>query len=332
VNSTPKPNSEPLPLAERNVALGYRQFGDPLSVLALETTALVPCTADLLRVEMQFAPINASDLIPITGAYRHRVQPPLIAGYEGVGTVIDAPPRYRHLLGQRMLPLRSAGTWQRYIDCDPKLAISVPPDIPSTLAARAYINPLAALLMLQQWSPAGKRVLITAGGSACALLLAQWARHMGASTINVVHRAPQHAARLQALGLVSLPETQREEIAAVAQQSDVVFDAVGGEIGQLIWQALPTQAQFVAYGVLSGKPVQVNATCPALHWFHVRHTLDELPHQDWQQLFCEIWPLLRASECGEVEIFPLVQWQDAIQCYHQSGRNRKPLLDMSETD
>lgn len=282
-----------------------------------------------MRVAMQFAPINASDLIPITGAYRHRVSPPLIAGYEGVGTVVAAPPAFSHLLGQRVLPLRGVGTWQRYVDCDPLIAVPVPPDISTTLAARAYINPLAALLMLRQWSPAGKRVLITAGGSACALLLAQWARQMGASSITAIHRAPQHGARLQQLGIAALDETQRAEIAAAAQQCDRVFDAVGGEIGQLIWQALSVDAEFIAYGVLSGKPVRVNAPRPALHWFHVRHTLEDLAHQDWQTLFREIWPLLRASECAEVEIFPLAHWRDAIQCYHQSGRERKPLLQIS---
>ncbi|MGK3137817.1 zinc-dependent alcohol dehydrogenase family protein [Pantoea trifolii] len=312
-----------------NLALAYRQFGDPASVLTLESSALAPCAAGLLRVAMQFAPINASDLIPITGAYRHRVSPPLIAGYEGVGTVMATPPAFSHLLGQRVLPLRGVGTWQRYVDCDPLIAVPVPPDISTTLAARAYINPLAALLMLKQWSPAGKRVLITAGGSACALLLAQWARQMGASSITAIHRAPQHGARLQQLGIAALAETQRAEIASAAQQCDLVFDAVGGEVGQLIWQALSVDAEFIAYGVLSGKPVRVNAPRPALHWFHVRHTLEDLAHQDWQRLFSELWPLLRASECGEVEIFPLAHWREAIQCYHQSGRERKPLLQIS---
>ncbi|WP_343553597.1 zinc-dependent alcohol dehydrogenase family protein [Pantoea sp.] len=328
MNSTPKPNSESLPIND-NLALVYRQFGDPLSVLALVSPSLLPCAPEKLRVAMQFAPINASDLIPITGAYRHRVQPPLIAGYEGVGTVISAPPAFAYLLGQRVLPLRSGGTWQRYIDCAPLLAIPVPADISSSLAARAYINPIAAWLMLKKWSPKNKRVLITAGGSACALLLAQWARQMGADSVTAIHRAPAHTKRLQALGIDTLLETQRDAVTAAAQRCDLVFDAVGGEIGQLLWQSLPLEAQFVAYGVLSGKPLQVTAARPALHWFHVRHSLADLAHQDWQQWFTELWPLLRSSECGEVEIFPIAQWQEAIRCYQQSGRARKPLLQLS---
>jgi NADPH:quinone reductase-like Zn-dependent oxidoreductase len=37
-----------------------------------------------LRVRMHYSPVNASDLIPITGAYRHRTPLPAVAGYEGL--------------------------------------------------------------------------------------------------------------------------------------------------------------------------------------------------------------------------------------------------------
>lgn len=319
-----------MPITDRNLALWYRQFGDPVDVLTLESSSLAPCSAGLLRVQMHYAPVNASDLIPITGAYRHRVAPPQVAGYEGVGTVISAPSAYSHLVGQRVLPLRGVGCWQHYVDIDPQLAIPVPEDIKSTLAARAYINPLAALLMLQQWPVSGKNVLITAGGSACALLLAQWAKLRGARRVVMVYRSSAHAEKLHALGLSALQETARDAIEAVSAQTDIVFDAVGGDVGQLIWRTLPEHAHFVAYGVLSGAPVKVNAARPALHWFHVRHTLGDIGAAPWQQLFSKIWPLLRDSECGEVEIFPLKEWRAAIESYHQSGRAHKPLLCLDE--
>lgn len=315
-----------MPLTQRNLALWYRQFGDPTRVLTLEPSPLPPCAANMLRVQMQYAPVNASDLIPITGAYRHRVTPPKIAGYEGVGTVVQAPPAFQYLLGQRVLPLRGEGCWQRFVDIDAELAIAVPDDVPSPVAARAYINPLAALLMLKQWPVAGKSVMITAGGSACAMLLAQWAQQQGANRVVMVYRAASHATRIQAMGFSGIQTTEYEAMRAVSAGTDIVFDAVGGDCGQLIWQSLPVHAHFVAYGVLSGQPVQVKTARPTLHWFHVRHTLGEIHPTQWQQLFAELWPLLRNSECGEVEVFPFTAWRAAIKCYHQSGRTRKPLL------
>lgn len=315
--------------AAENTALIFRQFGNPSKVLSLEPSPLTPLASSQLRVQMQFAPVNASDLIPITGAYRHRVTPPQVAGYEGVGTVVAAPAEYAALLGKRVLPLRGTGTWQRYVTCAAPLAIPVPDDIDSTLAARAYINPLAALLMLKNWPPANQHLLLTAGGSACTQLLAQWALRLGARSVTVIYRAPAHAARLQRSGLRTLQQDQQAEIRQVAAAVDLVFDATGGTTGQLIWQSLPAAAQFIAYGVLSGQPVRVNAARPALHWFHVRHYLDALTPDAWQQLFVELWPLLRDSDCGEVALFPLAQWQEAIHFYHQSGRSQKPLLQLA---
>lgn len=153
-----------------NRALWFRSFGRPADVLSLETARLPTRPAGSLRVRLSAAPINPSDLIPITGAYRHRVFPPLVAGYEGLGTVMDADDAHRALIGRRVLPLRGPGTWQRYVDGDPRWAVAVPDDVDDALAARGYINPLAAHLMLKRWPASGRRVLLTAAGSSCANL------------------------------------------------------------------------------------------------------------------------------------------------------------------
>jgi NADPH:quinone reductase-like Zn-dependent oxidoreductase len=80
------------------------------------------CAGSSARANAVFS-VNASDLIPITGAYRHRTPLPAVAGYEGVGIVTDAPASFAHLLGKRVLPLRGQGTWQRYVDCPAEYAI-----------------------------------------------------------------------------------------------------------------------------------------------------------------------------------------------------------------
>ncbi|MGU7802409.1 alcohol dehydrogenase, partial [Escherichia coli] len=97
---------------------------------------------------------------------------------------------------QRVLPLRGAGTWQRYLDIDPRWLVPVAEDIDDILAARGYINPLTAMLMLTRWPVAGKQVLLTAASSSCASLLGQWALAMGARSVSGIIRSPQHIARL----------------------------------------------------------------------------------------------------------------------------------------
>jgi NADPH:quinone reductase-like Zn-dependent oxidoreductase len=104
----------------RNLGLWYQSFGAPEDVLTLMDSQIGRPSARSIRVRMTLSPMNPSDLIPITGAYRHRVKPPLVAGYEGVGVVIDASGEFHSFIGKRVLPLRGTGTWQQYVDCSPE--------------------------------------------------------------------------------------------------------------------------------------------------------------------------------------------------------------------
>ena len=76
----------------RTTFLIYTAFGPPAESLSLETAELPALEPGRIRVAMSLAPVNPSDLIPITGAYAHRIPLPSIAGYEGVGRVVGAAP------------------------------------------------------------------------------------------------------------------------------------------------------------------------------------------------------------------------------------------------
>lgn len=311
-----------------NLALRYGRFGEPGSVLQPDMSSPGPLMPGCLRVQMLFSPVNASDIIPITGAYRHRTPLPTVAGYEGVGVVIDAPEEAVHLLGKRVLPLRGQGTWQRYVDCPLRMAIPVPDDIHSHLAARAYINPLAAQLMLTHYPSAGKRVLLTAAGSDCAILLGQWARRLGAETVYGIHRSAIHADRLAALGIIPISQNETATIRAIAAQSDRVYDATGGRLAEEILNAMPEEGVFICYGILSGQPFRQQHARPRVEWFHIRNYLDTLSVEEWQAAFRQIWSRLRTSHYSEATLFPLTEWQAALTFYREAGRFSKPLLSM----
>ena len=72
-----------------NDAIVYDRYGPPSAVLTLKR--LPPLAGGRVRVRMRYAPVNPSDLIPVTGAYRHRTRLPAVAGYEGLGEVVAAP-------------------------------------------------------------------------------------------------------------------------------------------------------------------------------------------------------------------------------------------------
>ncbi|WP_317179094.1 zinc-dependent alcohol dehydrogenase family protein [Lelliottia amnigena] len=306
-------------------ALGYRVFGEPESVLHVESRPPVPLPAGQIRVKMLFSPVNASDLIPMTGAYRHRTPLPAVAGYEGVGVVTEGPP---HWLGKRVLPLRGQGTWQNSVDCPMALAVPVPDDIESTLAARGYINPLAAQMMLNLYPPKGKRIVLTAAGSDCAALLGQWAIKAGADAVYGIHRSPAHTERLRAMGIIPVSQQNTATISAIAAQAERVYDATGGRLADGILDAMPETGIFVCYGLLSGTPFRQQ---PQVRWFHIRNYLDALSSDQWQAEFCEIWPKLLTSHYGDVTLFPLAEWRAALAYYRKAGRLAKPMFAMHDS-
>jgi NADPH:quinone reductase-like Zn-dependent oxidoreductase len=312
-----------------NTALAYRSFGPPDVVLHLQDEDLAPLPRHLARVRMLLAPINPSDLIPITGAYRHRTRLPCTAGYEGVGVVTAAPISAKHLLGRRVLPLRGCGTWQRYLDCDPDLLIPVPDDVPDDIAARAYINPMAAQMLLKTWPVRGKTVLLTGAGSVCANLLADWSFRQGAESVSGVYRNPAHVDRLADLGVQPLSHDQLADIKTTARRADIVFDALGGPIASLILASLKPGVPFVGYGLLSGMPVTPVGEGGRLERFHLRDTLAGLSHLEWRQRFDELWPKLDERIMGPSRRFALGDWRDALAFFRESGRRQKPVLVFS---
>lgn len=312
-----------------NHRLLYQRYGDPASVLQRQSVPLTTRENSLLRVRMRFAPVNPSDLIPVTGAYRHRTTLPAVAGYEGLGTVEQVPPSHAALLGQRVLPLRGDGTWQTYLDIAPDWLIPVPDAIPDSLAARGYINPLTAWLMLTRWPVAGKHVVLTAASSSCAALLGQWALRMGAASVTGILRSPEHAPRLIGWGMMPLLADNLTEIRNACRRADLVFDAVGGALATAILHFLPPAATLISYGLLSGAPITFSHGTARVAKFHLREALPGLSIEAWQHAFRQLWQLLPTTALPEVQIVPYREWREALRL---CGGKYKVVLDFRDAE
>lgn len=298
----------------RRHALIYRAFGRPLETLNMETADVQRLGEGRLRVKMLYAPVNPSDLIPISGAYSHRITLPAVAGYEGVGRVIEAPREYASLIGKRVLPLRGEGTWQTILECDAALAVPVPDTISDAVAARAYINPLAALTMLETWPVEGKRVLLSGAGSNCADYLGAWAYQHGAREVVGIYRSERRVARLEQLGIKPVSIRDASRISDVARESELVFDSLGGPVASNILQLMAPGGMFIAYGLLTGQAIQLD-TKPNAHYrrFHLRDSLARMPAETWRHKFLAIWQLLGQTGMPSYQVFPSQEWRQAVE-------------------
>lgn len=310
--------------ATDNWSLQWLRYGDPASVLIPARCRLRPLESNKVRVQMLAAPINPSDLLPIQGAFPHRVHPPGIAGYEGVGVVTEGHATCVRP-GARVLPLVCGGTWQRFVDCAPEWLIPVPEDISLSIGVRAFINPLSARLMLEHWSPAGRRVLLSAASSCCAALLAQWAQEDGARDLVGIVRRP--SPRLSRLGVRTIDASDIESVHAAAADADLVFDAVGGTLAQAMLDTLAPDALLISYGLLSGNPI-AHAMEHRVRLFHLRNELARLGPMNVQARFEEIWPRLRRSVLPPIKIYNACDWRNALAYSHEPGRLAKPVLDL----
>lgn len=317
-----------LPHSSR-VSFIYERFGSPRLVLKLVKQALPPLAPDLVRVKISHVPVNPSDLIPITGAYAHRISLPAVVGYEGVGRVVEAPSGHSHLIGQRVLPLRGEGTWQTYVDCPAHHAVVVPAAISDLVAARAYINPMAAATMLRLWQVRDRVVLLTGAGSSCAEYLGSWAIRQGAKRVIGIYRSELRKERLLRVGINPISINDDAAISRVSAQADIVFDALGGEIATSVLAKMRAHTDFVAYGLLTGKPVMVGARARAnYHRFHMRDHFAVLATHGMQAAFAEIWPLLSEAPPVSPKVFPAQEWREALYEVEKPG-GRKPILDLT---
>ncbi len=126
----------------------FYEFGSPESVLKVEHKNIQSPKNGEVLVRMKVRPINPSDLIPIRGAYSHRISLPNIPGYEGVGIVEDVGASVsQELIGKRVLPLRGEGTWQEFVKTSAEFAVPIPNFIDDYTASQLYINPIKTWLI-----------------------------------------------------------------------------------------------------------------------------------------------------------------------------------------
>ncbi|UUZ92892.1 zinc-dependent alcohol dehydrogenase family protein [Paenibacillus sp. P25] len=215
------------------------RFGEPAEVLTLKRREPPRPQAGEILVRMTASPINPSDLLPVRGAYAHRIALPFVPGYEGVGTVEDVGGGVsRSMIGTRVLPLRGEGTWQELVVSPAEWAVPVPASLEDATASQLYINPVTAwLLCTDVLRLGGGDVLaVNAGGSAIGRIFSQLSTLLGFRLISIV-RSDRHTGELISLGawrVVNTGETDLHD--AVTEWTNgngvtATVDCVGGRSG-----------------------------------------------------------------------------------------------------
>ncbi|BBH24383.1 alcohol dehydrogenase [Paenibacillus baekrokdamisoli] len=315
----------------------FYHFGDPGHVLKVENKRIELPIAGEVLVRMTACPINPSDLIPIRGAYSHRISLPAIPGYEGVGIIEEVGPSVsQELIGKRVLPLRGEGTWQEYVKTTAELAVPIPHSIDDYIAAQLYINPLTAWLTCTEVLKLRPDdvLIINAGGSSIGRLFAQLSKIIGFRLIAVTRNNNYTEELLQLGASCVINSTETPLYQTVMELTNglgvhAAIDSVGGSSGTDLAMCIRPSGTFLTIGLLSGIPIVwseiTNRDKIKMKIFHLRHWNQQVTIQAWQETFSHLISMIMEKKLTlmrPASSYDLLEVQEAVRAAESLGRNK----------
>jgi NADPH:quinone reductase-like Zn-dependent oxidoreductase len=332
-----------LSISMRNLRTIIRSFGHPHEVVVGELYDPHAPGQGQVRIRMLFASINPSDLVTISGAYQSRISLPFIPGYEGVGVIESVGAGVSESrVGQRILPLGSAGTWQDVKITEENWCFSVPPDFTDQQAAMGYINPLSAFLMVRDHAPSPPAlVAVNAAASAIGQMIIRMLNRAGIHPIALVRRPESKKLLIGQPGLSAVLCTAESGVwrrlreLSGRQGLMTAWDAVGGAEGDELTRALAPGGKLIHYGLLSGIPLSplLHNECPGVRivLFRLRDWIHSTEHHTIQLVLNHVFQLVRDGTAASTvaATFSLSDIQLALEYEATLGRQGKVLLSMS---
>jgi NADPH:quinone reductase len=247
-------------MAEKMTDMGMvvRAAGGPE---ALEWTALetgVPGRGEV-RIEQRAIGVNFIDTYFRSGLYPWP-STPLIPGAEAAGVIAQVGEAVTDLaVGDRVaytLPLGAYRT-QRVVAAE--RLVKLPDAIGFDVAASVMLKGLTAQFLLTACFPvkAGDTVLVHAAAGGVGLLLGQWLKILGATSIGTAG-SPEKVAIAKANGYTHVIDYRAEDFVSRVKEitgakgCDVVYDSVGKDTWRGSLKCLRLRGSFVHFGQSSG--------------------------------------------------------------------------------
>jgi NADPH2:quinone reductase len=202
---------------------------------------------DELLVDVAFAGVNFRDVYERNGMYP--TQPPVIAGIEGAGTVVEGAGEFSP--GDRVAWKNAQGSYAEQCAVPVGEAVSIPEGVSEEQAAAAMLQGLTAHYLCHATYPVqeGDEVLVHAGAGGVGLLLTQMVKMRG-GRVTATTSGGDKAALARGAGA--------DEVIAYEAVPEgrfaVVYDGVGRDTFERSLAALRPRGILVLFGAASGAP------------------------------------------------------------------------------
>jgi NADPH2:quinone reductase len=185
---------------------------------------------------------------------------PLIPGAEAAGVVAEIGEGVTGLrIGDRVAYTLPSGAYRTQRVVAAERLVKIPDAVAFDAAASVMLKGLTAQFLLTSCYPVktGDTVLVHAAAGGVGLLLGQWLKILGATSIGTVG-SPEKAAIAQANGYTHVIEYRTGDFAERVKEitgskgCDVVYDSVGKDTWRGSLKCLRTRGMFVHFGQSSG--------------------------------------------------------------------------------
>lgn len=240
----------------------HYEYGPPEKVVRLEEGTIPEVGDDEILIKTTLAPINPADINMIEGRYGEQPPLPATLGNEGVGLVEKIGSAVSDIsVGDQVITPTKRATWCDFRVCKENEAVRVPHDIPPEVACMLTINPLTALVMLENFcelSP-GEYVIQNAANSGVGRAVIDIAKRIGVKTVNIV-RTHQQVEELESIGgdiQMTFDDLKEKRFSSLLEGITIslALNGVGGESARLITRALSTGGLMITYGAMGKEPV-----------------------------------------------------------------------------
>jgi NADPH2:quinone reductase len=241
-------------------AVFCHQFG-PLDGLTIEERPSLPLGPGTVRVAVRAAGVNFLDGLFAQGKYQIKPPLPFTPGGELAGEVTELGPEVtRWRVGDRVFASTGLGAFASEIVWPAARLLPTPAGLSDAQAATFAQSYVTAWFALHERAHAvpGQTLLVLGAGGGVGLAAVDVGRHLGLHVIAAASTADKLALAVTR-GASSTIDTTHDDVKARARELggrdglDLVYDPVGGDLGEMAVRLLREDGQLLVIGFASGR-------------------------------------------------------------------------------
>ena len=247
------------------------EFGPVENLRVVERESL-PLGVGQVRLAVSASGVNFVDGLFVEGRYQIKPPVPFVPGGEVVGRIVEVGDDIDGLtLGERVFANLGLGGFASEVVASPRQLVAIPDSLSDGQAAtfmQSYLTGWYAL-RVRAGASAGDTMLVLGAGSGVGLAAVDIGSALGLRVIAAAS-TPEKRALAESRGAMATIDNSALDAAGIKDAAkafaasfddradrggvDLVYDPVGGEVGEVALRALGEEGQYLVIGFVAGIP------------------------------------------------------------------------------